>query len=95
MTVQNEDRARQRLRADWRQIAGQLGSHISHRATEQGREGRADVVGIFPNEPSTKRLVEAILLKEKDGWQCQHRNATLETMASRAEGPSVSNYGAD
>lgn len=46
---------------------------------------RADVVGIFPNEESIKRLVGAILLEQNDEWQLQHRYMTLETMANRAD----------
>ena len=46
---------------------------------------RADVVGIFPNEASIRRLVGAILLEQNDEWQLQHRYMTLETMANRAE----------
>jgi len=41
---------------------------------------RANVVGIFPNEASVKRLVGAILLEQNDEWQLQHRYMTLETM---------------
>ena len=46
---------------------------------------RADVVGIFPNEDSIKRLVGAILLEQNDEWQLQHRYMTLETMAGRPD----------
>ena len=46
---------------------------------------RADVVGIFPDEASIRRLVGAILLEQNDEWQLQHRYMTLETMANRAE----------
>lgn len=45
---------------------------------------RANVVGIFPNEPSVRRLVGAILLEQNDEWQLQHRYLTLETMAGVA-----------
>jgi putative transposase len=50
---------------------------------------RADVVGIFPNEDSIKRLVGAILLEQNDEWQLQHRYMTLETMAGRADEPAT------
>jgi transposase-like protein len=45
---------------------------------------RANVVGIFPNEPSIRRLIGAILLEQNDEWQLQHRYLTLETMAGVA-----------
>ncbi|RYC28974.1 IS256 family transposase [Lichenibacterium minor] len=50
---------------------------------------RADVVGIFPNEDSIKRLVGAILLEQNDEWQLQHRYMTLETMAGRTDEPTA------
>lgn len=50
---------------------------------------RADVVGIFPNEPSIMRLVGAILLEQNDEWQLQHRYMTLETMNAVADEPSL------
>ena len=42
---------------------------------------RADVVGIFPGEPSITRLIGAVLLEANDEWQLQHRYMQLEAMA--------------
>mgnify|MGYP006274142011 CR=1 FL=1 len=55
---------------------------------------RANVVGIFPNEASLKRLIGAILLEQNDEWQLQHRYMTLETMTGTADdtGAEVPNY---
>ncbi len=52
---------------------------------------RTDVVGIFPNEESVRRLVGAILLEQNDDWLLQHRYLTLETMAgiAAADEPTI------
>ena len=42
---------------------------------------RADVVGIFPCEPSITRLIGAVLLEANDEWQLQHRYMQVEAMA--------------
>ena len=42
---------------------------------------RADVVGIFPNEASTTRLIGAVLLEQNDEWPLQHRYMHIEGMA--------------
>jgi putative transposase len=45
---------------------------------------RADVVGIFPSEPSILRLIGAVLLEANDEWQLQHRYMQVEAMAELA-----------
>ena len=45
---------------------------------------RTNVIGIFPNEASVRRLVGAVLLEQNDDWQLQHRYLTLETMVGMA-----------
>ena len=51
---------------------------------------RADVVGIFPSEPSITRLIGAVLLEANDEWQLQRRYMQLEAMAEQlAPDPEV------
>jgi putative transposase len=45
---------------------------------------RADVVGIFPSEPSIVRLIGAVLLEQNDEWQLRHRYMQVEAMAELA-----------
>ncbi len=50
---------------------------------------RTEVVGIFPDEPSIRRLVGAILLEQNDEWAVQRcRTMTLESIARSAMIPS-------
>jgi len=44
-------------------------------------KGRADVVGIFPNEYSVVRLIGASLLEATDEWLLQHGYMQVEAMA--------------
>lgn len=52
---------------------------------------RTDVVGIFPNEASIRRLVGAILMEQTEEWTVQRaRYMTLETLAPVCDDLSVS-----
>ena len=52
---------------------------------------RTDVVGIFPNEASIRRLVGAILMEQTEEWTVQRdRYMSLETLASLCDDPNVS-----
>ncbi len=50
---------------------------------------RADVVGIFPNEASTMRLIGAVPLEANDEWQTQHRHMQTEAMAELRGPPLI------
>jgi transposase-like protein len=48
---------------------------------------RTNVVGIFPNEASIRRLVGAVLMEQNDDWIQGNRYMTLETMAELNKPP--------
>ena len=52
---------------------------------------RTEVVGIFPNEAATTRLVGALVLEQNDEWAVQRaRYMSLETIAQTADDAAVS-----
>jgi len=50
---------------------------------------RADVVGIFPNEGSIRRLVGALLMEQNDEYAIQKRYMSLESLATMSENPAI------
>jgi putative transposase len=50
---------------------------------------RANVVGIFPNEASIRRLVGALLMEQNDEYAIQNRYMSLESLAAMSENPPI------
>ena len=69
----------------WLSVSDKLHSTNPIERLNKEVKRRADVVGIFPNEASIRRLVGALLLEQNDEWQLQHRYMSLETMAGLAD----------
>ncbi|EOV3375606.1 transposase, partial [Edwardsiella ictaluri] len=46
---------------------------------------RADVVGIFPNEESIMRLLDALLTEQNEEWLLQKRYLPQHNMAEREQ----------
>jgi putative transposase len=63
------------------------GTNPLERLNKEGKR-RADVVGIFPGEPSIARLIGAVLLERNDEWQTGHRHMQLEGMAELTSPPA-------
>ena len=55
---------------DVRQAALSLIERLNERLNDKNKR-RTEIVGIFPNETSIKRLVGAILLEQNDEWAVQ------------------------
>lgn len=67
--------------AHWRQ------THSTNPLERLNKENkrRTNVVGIFPNEASVRRLVGALMLEQNDEWAVTRRYMTLETVAAICE----------
>jgi transposase-like protein len=50
----------------------------------------ADVVGIFPNEASIRRLVGALLMEQSDEYAIQKRYMSLESLTTMSKNPPIS-----
>ena len=59
----------------------QAPQHEPTGAIEQGSEAPCLFVGIFPNEYSIVRPIEAVLLEANDEWQLLSRYMQVEAMA--------------
>ncbi len=50
------------------------------RGSTKEAKRRTNVVGIFPNEASIRRLIAAVLMEQNEEWQLQHRYLPQHTM---------------